>query len=759
MKPRESLRTLLFLFFLVLYSVFFYWGLLTRAETYTYRDLLSFVLPMEHAVRVLSTFDWPALWNPWQVLGKPLAADILMGVFYPINWMTRFLPEPLGYNTSIVLHHIIPAFGMYALLKRCGLGRMAAGFGGFVCSFAGPGASVDNMMNTLHSAAWIPWSLWAAHRIFEKFNFERVAALALFMGLTFLGGVPELFALTLVVILLAGLLFSSSQSRITYLSSVFLAVLLASGLIAVQLIPLIDLLLDSPRMSGLNPASTLRFSQNPLSLIGLIFARDYTGTRPEIINLPMFWEGELSEAPWNLSLYYGISLAFVLLAGLNRSLRTLVAAAVLMLFPLVLSFGAHLPGIDQLISAAPFLQAVRYPEKALLLFHYLCCMGIAYGVDSIAKKNRSHIILARIGLLFVGLGGIASIASPPFTDLFREQARGLVVAAALFTVIAAFLKTIPRTATLALLALCVAQITAAHQEMLPQLPWREIVKPPLALQQLPPSESPLRIYANNSQLIEHQNIFDEVRLKRNLAAYSLGQFHGIANVNMPGSINTRDMERLNAMIEALAPAKRPAFLAAMSVQYVSSLPVLEYAGLTPIHTRTSPKDANWYKVESALPRAYIANRIISGLSAQELEGRMLHDGLEPGQALLENAIDIPTEVGSYEVTMLRYAPMEIQLEVRAGLAKKLLVLNDTYDKDWQASINDQPTEIYRVNQFVRGVVVPAGVSKVVFVYRPASVMVGMWCSIITILVTLVGLALLPRGNIPLSSPIKVAPKF
>jgi hypothetical protein len=138
---------------------------------------------------------------------------------------------------------------------------------------------------------------------------------------------------------------------------------------------------------------------------------------------------------------------------------------------------------------------------------------------------------------------------------------------------------------------------------------------------------------------------------------------------------------------------------------------------------------------------------------------MLHDGLEPGQALLENAIDIPTEVGSYEVTMLRYAPMEIQLEVRAGLAKKLLVLNDTYDKDWQASINDQPTEIYRVNQFVRGVVVPAGVSKVVFVYRPASVMVGMWCSIITILVTLVGLALLPRGNIPLSSPIKVAPKF
>lgn len=697
-------------------------------------------------MRVLSGFDWPALWNPWQVLGKPLAADILMGVFYPINWITRLLPEPFGYNTSIVLHHIIPAIGMYALLKRCGLNPIAAAFGGFISSFAGPGASVDNMMNTLHSAAWIPWALWATHRLFEEFSFARVAGLSLFLGLTFLGGVPELFALTLFIIILAGILFKSERSRAEYFGSVIFSVLLAFGLIAIQLIPLIELLLDSPRISGLNPASTLRFSQNPLSLIGLLFSRTYTGSRPEILTMPLFWEGELTEIPWNLSIYYGLALSFAYLAATNHRLRTLIAAATLTFFPLMLSFGAHLPGINQLLSAVPFLQAVRYPEKALLLFHYLICIVIAHGVDNISRNSRSHIILSRIGFMFVGIGVIASIASPPFTDLFREQARELILAAALFTFIAAFLKTTPKIATLALLVLCITQITYAHRGLLPVLPWRELVKPPLALQQLPNSESPLRIYANTSLLVERENIFDDLMLKRNLAAYSIGQFHGIANVNMPGSINTRDMEKLNLTIEKLSIDKRAAYLAALSVQYVSSIPVLDYPGLTPIHQPSSPKDSHWYKVESALPRAYIATRISSGMQANEIESQILQNGLEPGQAFIESPIDVNPEAGTYEVKMLRHMPMEIELEVRAGLAPKLLVLNDAYDKDWRAFINGSPTEVYRVNQFVRGVVVPAGENKVTFVYQPASVVAGMWCSILTILVTLVGLSQLPGRN-------------
>jgi uncharacterized membrane protein YfhO len=52
------------------------------------------------------------------------------------------------------------------------------------------------------------------------------------------------------------------------------------------------------------------------------------------------------------------------------------------------------------------------------------------------------------------------------------------------------------------------------------------------------------------------------------------------------------------------------------------------------------------------------------------------------------------------------------------------VMSEVFYPGWQAFVNGRETSIYRVNGFMRGVVVPDGQSVVRFEYRPASVRVG-----------------------------------
>ena len=46
------------------------------------------------------------------------------------------------------------------------------------------------------------------------------------------------------------------------------------------------------------------------------------------------------------------------------------------------------------------------------------------------------------------------------------------------------------------------------------------------------------------------------------------------------------------------------------------------------------------------------------------------------------------------------------------------MLNELYHPAWRAYANGKPLQVYPTNSFMRGVVVPAGVDAVKFVYEP-----------------------------------------
>jgi uncharacterized membrane protein YfhO len=59
----------------------------------------------------------------------------------------------------------------------------------------------------------------------------------------------------------------------------------------------------------------------------------------------------------------------------------------------------------------------------------------------------------------------------------------------------------------------------------------------------------------------------------------------------------------------------------------------------------------------------------------------------------------------------------------------MLVLDDQYHPGWQARVDGKPVPVQRVNQFMRGVLLPAGEHQVEFIFAPLSVKLGLGLSL------------------------------
>lgn len=94
-----------------------------------------------------------------------------------------------------------------------------------------------------------------------------------------------------------------------------------------------------------------------------------------------------------------------------------------------------------------------------------------------------------------------------------------------------------------------------------------------------------------------------------------------------------------------------------------------------------------------------------------------------------------------QVAISRYDLNEVTLAVNLDDAG-FVVLADTYYPGWRATVDGQPTAVYRANSVVRAVYVPAGSHTIVFTFWPWDFVAGTAVSAAALLV---GLFLLAWG--------------
>jgi len=142
----------------------------------------------------------------------------------------------------------------------------------------------------------------------------------------------------------------------------------------------------------------------------------------------------------------------------------------------------------------------------------------------------------------------------------------------------------------------------------------------------------------------------------------------------------------------------------------------------------------WVLINSnALPRVFVPKSVTTTTSdGEELEALASPQFNPADVAYVESPVELPTLCrGTAEIT--NEIPTHIMISAHME-TPGLIVLADNWDRGWHAYWNGRPVPVLRANYAIRGVVVPAGTGTLEFVYRPASLILGLWLAGLAVIV-------------------------
>lgn len=222
-------------------------GFAFRDAAHYYRPLFEYIGQEWRAGR-------PPLWNPYENIGVPLAAENTSSLFYPGKLLFALpLDDSRLYHGYIVLHVGLAAAGGYALARHLGAGFLGAGLG--AVSYACGGSVLFQYCNVvfLVGAAWLPLAMLAADRMLRRRCALWAVGLGAALAMMVLGGDPQMAYNAALLVALNGLMLWREERRAgpaasgvkrglaQFRPALLAAALVVGGLLAaVQIVPTLE---------------------------------------------------------------------------------------------------------------------------------------------------------------------------------------------------------------------------------------------------------------------------------------------------------------------------------------------------------------------------------------------------------------------------------------------------------------------------------------------------------------------------------------
>lgn len=342
--------------------------LLSPALAMANRDIPVFHLPLRSAFRDLAAHGLP-VWNPWLHGGQPVLSNPSYGAFYPPSWLVFLVSPAYALNLMVVFHGVVAFAGAWRLARRFGCGRPAAALAAVGYTGCSAFLSLLSAYTLFGSMAWFPWVVaWGdqALRTPEPRRWWRPALLAGgALGLQLLNGEPSTVVISGLALL--ALAASAAGRRLAALPRVLVPLAFAVALAAVQLLPTLGRLADSPRKE-VPPAIATTWSMPPTRLVEVVFPRFFGDPARLDSGLFLGWKLHDQDYPYIESLYPGLLLVLLGVAALLRWRIPRRAAWLLCIAGgLLLALGRYNPLYETLRKAVPVLAVLRFPEKFILL--------------------------------------------------------------------------------------------------------------------------------------------------------------------------------------------------------------------------------------------------------------------------------------------------------------------------------------------------------------------------------------------------------
>src|ERR1051325_1322516 len=302
--------------FLALLLVVLYADILFAGRGFFLLDVISYHVPMKWIVREITLHGHVPLWNRFYSAGQPLAANPAYEVFYPPQWLT-FLPGyHFGFQLHILLHFVIAAWGMFALLRGLGARALAATLGAAAFILCGPYLSLAAKLPLLFSLSWMPLALHLARRAILTRDRRDAAIAALVLAMQLIIREPTMAMQTWALI--AG--YVLWRRRAAWRTVMMMGVL-ASLIAAIQLVPALDFTRDSVRFEPFEFRVVSNWSMplvRPIEMFLPALFRNVTNEAGAPAMTPMF---PFRSDPHVAEMSLGLFLALVAVAGILAGAR------------------------------------------------------------------------------------------------------------------------------------------------------------------------------------------------------------------------------------------------------------------------------------------------------------------------------------------------------------------------------------------------------------------------------------------------------
>jgi hypothetical protein len=762
-------------------AVLFRHALFTDAVFFS-RDIEPYFYPMKAFLARTVRAGQVPLWNPWTVNGEPFFAALQPGLLYPGSLLLYLLPLPFAFNLLIVVHFPLAGLGLYLLVRRWGIGHAAGVLGALAFMLGGYFVSIGNFPNNLQTVAWLPWMWWSWDRFLTGRGVRDLLLFALLCAVAFLGGEPEMLALAAGLALLHGAL-RVERRRVPLgrqVAAMLAGALLAAAIVAVQLLPFLELVRHSIRTTALDVDFASFRAMEPSGLIKLLL--------PPALKVGRFgFSTHLfpsAGVPWLLSVYPGVTvLALVAGSGGGKGgRRRILFWGIAGLTGLVLALGTATPVFPALFRWLPPLRMVRYPEK----FVFMTAVGVAVlaagGADAFLAGDRPA--RRRIAVTASGIAALLTAAALVLRldpGIVERACRGLLsgvllcgrpgLAAALYggialrsaALLAALLgvalavgkEAVSRAVTVAALIVLVAtDLGVAHDRVNPTADADVVRTPPWAaraLERLDPDVQGYRYRGSTTAASMGSAVMvpgawemSNMYLDYQTMGPNTGMLWGHLTQDGLQGVEMASVSAGIAFMLHNEPAVRLRLMRLSNVRYygdatatADSLPGLSLAA------QGAELPIQIYRVQGALPRAYVVGRdtviadperaTAAALASDfPMERSVVLDRRPPGRI----APDVQGEV-----VAAHYGLDQVRLTIQAD-GPALLVLTDRWYPGWKATVRGHPAAVLRANGLFRAVAIPEGRSEVVFSFRPGSVRTGGWISLagLVVWVSLLGLS-------------------
>lgn len=791
MRGRWRLESWVCVPVILVFAVF--WHALSNARVFFIRDMSFLFWPVHRWYgQTLSSGDSP-LWDPFVGFGQSAISDAVRQLLFPpVALLRLFLPDALGFNLTIVFAIATAAIGAYCLGRRR-FSAQGAALAASVFALSGPILSGGNMPTTIWSIALIPWTVWSADRIAQDPTVRRCSMLAILFGLQVLAGEPVSMvsgvALTFGFAVF-GIDAGTRRERTSVLGCVSVSGLAGLGLAAAQLLPLLDATRRSARgiegVPDILAAHPLAFVE---SIVGPIFGdpiAPWTNPQP--------WLAAMNDGndPYILSLYVGVPVLLLAIVGIlsGGDRRWRIFWTIALLAAVVCSVGRYTFVYPLLQKAIPLLEAFRYPSKYTGVFALSIAILAAGGWESLRTASATSNAWRSAAFVSIGLGLVGGIvwilgvvrpevvthgvvqlatwisvpspetAAVPVVTNLHSAMRDLLIVSAVAgqAIVLAASNDAPRIAlsrvALVLLPfLCVLCLVAHNGSLNPMLdastlrspqwvatvaerPEERVFAPGRIAHAVgrqfepgiprrtepPPDQSRMSVEAT---LNEAFGVFPAVNRTREGISVDVSQ------------IWSREYAKTIRAFAWNSPSRRATFLQRTGTRFIidreppmrNAVPRYDFEDYA----------VSLYEVEAPQPRAFVVASASIVPNADVQTERLFDANFNPNAAvLLERDAPAATGVPSPATSVPGAKITEdgtTTVTIRATVPDPdgYVVLHDTWDPYWTATVDGSSAEVVRANGLFRAVHVSSGEHVVRFTYSPTPFYVGCVITLLTIL--------------------------